>query len=148
MRQKTKVQIWLKPSNWLHSALILSIIGFLVNGCFLKQDRTTMIYGTITDQKGQPVDSITVMLSGFQGFKYEILKQVYSDDSGRYELVVEVPSKFGSADVSVPFGSKLNPKYQKYYKGKTSHKNDEFTNNCCSASIGQKTKYDFQLIPR
>jgi len=148
MRQKTKVPIGLKPSNWLHSALIFAIIGLLVNGCFLKQDRTTVIYGIITDQNGQPVDSILVMINGVQGFKYETLKQVFSNKDGKYELVVEVPRKFGSADVVVPFGLSDNPKYQTNYIGKKTYLDDKFTKTCCNASIGQKTKYDFQLIPR
>ncbi|KAA0991871.1 carboxypeptidase regulatory-like domain-containing protein [Dyadobacter aurulentus] len=123
-------------------------LTFLLSHCFLKQDRTTVVYGTITDEKGQPVDSILVVIKGAQGFKYERLKEVYSGKDGSYELVVDVPRKYGSANVTVPFGSYENPKYDKNYKGKRTFKNDQFTKNCCSASIGNKTKYDFQLIPK
>ncbi|WP_215232316.1 hypothetical protein [Dyadobacter linearis] len=133
-------RIWL-----LITALSLS---FLLSQCFLTQDRTTVVYGTITDQNGEPVDSILVTIKGVDGFKYERLKEVYSVEDGSYELVVDVPRKYGSANVVVPFGSYDNPKYERNYQGKKTSKNDQLTNNCCKASIGDKTKYDFQLIPK
>ncbi|MCE7060921.1 hypothetical protein [Dyadobacter sp. CY343] len=123
-------------------------LSFLLSQCFLTQDSTTVVYGIITNQNGQPVDSILVTIKGVDGFKYERLKEVYSGEDGSYELVVDVPRKYGSANVVVPFGSYDNPKYERNYKGKKTSKNDQFTNNCCKASIGDKTKYDFQLIPR
>jgi hypothetical protein len=92
-------------------------IAVMLTSCFLKQDRTTVIYGTITDQHREPVDIIMVQVDGVKGFKYETLKQVYSDENGKYELVVEVPKRFGSVDVAIPFGSLRNPKFQKNYTG-------------------------------
>jgi hypothetical protein len=123
-------------------------IAVMLTSCFLKQDRTTVIYGTITDQHREPVDSIMVQIDGVKGFKYETLKQVYSDEKGKYELVVEVLKRFGSANVVVPFGLVDNPKYDTYYKGIYIKRNDKATYNCCSAAIGQKTKYDFQLLAK
>ncbi|KAA0991872.1 hypothetical protein [Dyadobacter aurulentus] len=128
--------------------ILLACLSFLLTGCFLKQDRTTVVYGTITDEEGQPVDSILVVIDGVKGFKYERLKQVYSGEDGGYELVVDVPRKYGSADIGIPFGLVDNPKYEKNYKDVNVEKNDKRTRNCCTASIGNKTKYDFQLIPK
>jgi hypothetical protein len=127
------------------SALALS---FLLSRCFLTQDRTTVVYGTITDQNGEPVDSILVSVDVGRAFKYETLMQVYSGEDGSYELVVDVPRKYRLAYLNIPPDSYDNPKYDKSYKGLRTYKNGQFTEHCCSASIGNKTKYDFQLIPR
>jgi hypothetical protein len=148
MKQKSRISYLQRLARLLHSASLLFGLVFLLTSCFLKQDRTTVIYGTITDQNQQPVDSILVLVDGTKFLTHEQLKQVYSDENGNYELVVEVPKKFGAVNVLIPFGSSINPKYQKNYKGKKTFRDDKFTSNCCSASIGQKTKYDFQLIPR
>ncbi|MCE7060923.1 hypothetical protein [Dyadobacter sp. CY343] len=119
-----------------------------LSGCGVFTDRTTVVYGTITDQNGEPVDSILVSIDGVKGFMYETLKEVYSGKDGSYELVVEVPRKYGSVNVLVPFGSFDNPKYDMNYKDVNVKKNEIATRNCCSASIGNKTKYDFRLIPK
>jgi hypothetical protein len=148
MKHKIRLSNLQRRTSLLYSATFIFGLVFLLTGCFLKQDRTTVVYGTITDQNQEPVDSIMVQVDGVQGFKYETLKQFYSDENGNYELVVEVPKKYGSVNVLVPFGSSNNPKFQKNFKGKKTYRNEKFTSNCCSAAIGQKTKYDFQLIPR
>jgi hypothetical protein len=148
MKYKTRLPNLQRHAGKLYSAALILGLVFLITGCFLKQDRTTVIYGTITDQNQQPVDSILVLVDGTKFLTHEQLRQVYSDENGKYELVVEVPKRFGSTNVIVPFGTLNNPKYQKNYVGFKLYKNDKATNNCCSASVGQKTKYDFQLIPR
>jgi hypothetical protein len=137
-----------RPSRKFSMVIFFLSISVMLTSCFLKQDRTTVIYGTITDQNQQTVDSILVLVDGTKFLTHEQLKQVYSDENGNYELVVEVPKKYGSVNILIPFGSMTNPKYQKNYKGFSLHKNDVATNNCCFATVGQKTKYDFQLIPR
>ncbi|MCF0038515.1 carboxypeptidase-like regulatory domain-containing protein [Dyadobacter fanqingshengii] len=119
-----------------------------LNSCFLKQDRTTTVYGTITDQNGEPVDSIMVIARGKRGFSFETLKQTYTNGEGCYEILIDPPKKFDFIDISVPFLLIENPKFFKYYTGKKTRKDDEKTSNCCIAPIGEKTKYDFQLIPK
>lgn len=138
----------LRPSRKVSVVIFFLSISGMLTSCFLKQDRTSVIYGTITDENKQPVDSILVLVDGTKFLTHEQLKQVYSDENGNYELVVEVPRKFGSLDVGVPFFPVENAKYNRNYKGTYVKKNNIATNNCCSASIGQKTKYDFQLIPK
>jgi hypothetical protein len=132
----------------LSSTILFGCLALLLSDCFLKQDRTTTIYGTITDQNGQPVDSILVTVDGVQGFKYETLKQTYSSEEGKYEIVLEVPKKYYSTNTVIPFSTSENPKYTKHYLGKNVFLNGIKTSNCCSAGIGEKTKYDFQLIPK
>ena len=131
----------------LRTGLFFAIITFLVTACFLHFNRTTTVYGTITDHNGDPVDSILVVLSGTKFLTYEDLKQVYSDENGKYEIVAEVPKKLGSSNVTVPHGND-NPKYDKNYNGKHTERDGKATNTCCSAIIGKKTKYDFELIPK
>ena len=131
----------------LRTGLFFTIITFLVTACFLHFNRTTTVYGTITDHNGDPVDSIQVLIAGTKFLTYEELKHVYSDEQGKYEIVVDVPKKFGSTDVVVPFGGD-NKKYDKNYTGKYTEKDGKATNTCCSAIIGKKTKYDFELIPK
>jgi hypothetical protein len=127
----------------LHLVLI-----FQLSGCFLKQDRTTVVYGTITDQDGQPVDSIFIIIQGSKHVGYQIFDKQYTDEEGNYELVAEIPRKSKSTNVVIPFSLVENPKFQKDFKDYVIYKNDVRTNNCCNLSIGQKTKYDFQLIPK
>ncbi|CAG5068216.1 hypothetical protein DYBT9623_00945 [Dyadobacter sp. CECT 9623] len=128
-------------------------ILFLINlvslsGCGVFTDRTTVVYGTITDQNGEPVDSILVSIDGVKGFRYETLKQVSPNNVGSYELLVEVPKKFSSVNIIVDTSPVENVGVERPYKKLLVKKNDKSTNNCCSASIGEKTKYDFQLIPK
>ncbi|KQS31068.1 hypothetical protein [Dyadobacter sp. Leaf189] len=126
----------------------MSFLALLLNSCFLKQDRTTTVYGTITDERGQPVDSILVLAKGREWSKETTLDQTFSNRSGEYELLVDVPKKFDGVDVVIPFGSLTNPKFQSLYKDFRVTKDGQPTNNCCIAQIGEKTRYDFQLIAR
>src|SRR5215217_6165575 len=118
----------------VHLALIIQL-----SSCFLKQDRTTTVYGTITDQNGKPVDSILVIFKGVQGFKYDSLARSYSNSKGEFETLLEVPKKYHTMNVVIPFGNSINPKFQQNFKDYRIYKNDNHTNNCCTASIGQKT---------
>ncbi|MEO6281862.1 MAG: carboxypeptidase-like regulatory domain-containing protein [Dyadobacter sp.] len=130
----------------LSSTILFGGLALLLSDCFLKQHRTTMIYGTVTDPNGQPVDSILVIVQGVKDFKYVIQKETFSDKNGDYELVVEMPKEFSSAGLAIPFVG--NPKFTTKYLGFNLSKNGIKTSSCCSAIIGEKTKYDFQLIPK
>jgi hypothetical protein len=115
-------------------------------GCFRKQDQTTTIYGAVTDQNKRPVDSILVMLDGVKNSRYDELKETYTDKNGNYEIVLDVPKSYTSVNLSIPFFPVENSKFVKNYSGFSNlSKNDEKTNNCCFATIGVKTKYDFEL---
>lgn len=125
------------------------LVTIQLNSCFLKQDRTTTVYGTITDQSGAPIDSILVIMQGAKSMTYyETLHQVYTDEDGKYELLLDLAKKYHSIDIGMPFWLDENPKYVKLFKINTIHKDDNRTNNCCKAIVGKKTKYDFQLIRR
>lgn len=134
--------------KFLSQLLLLLFITISATSCFLKQDRTTTVYGTITDQNGDPVDSILVILQGGRSLStYETVGEVYSNQDGKYELVIDVPKKFQSAHLGVPNFPSKNQKFMKYYNGFIVQKDGKST-TCCRAGIGEKTKYDFQLIPK
>jgi hypothetical protein len=126
---------------------LLSAILFL-NSCFHKQDQTTVVYGTITDEKGQPVDSILVIVQGVKGFIYRRLGQQYSDHKGEYEITLEVPKEFVAVNAAVPFSFDENPKLMRHFKDTIGSKSGKSTGNCCTAQIGEKTRYDFELIAK
>ncbi|WP_157488040.1 hypothetical protein [Dyadobacter crusticola] len=140
----------MKSLRKLHFKAMLAVtcLSCLMTSCFLKQDRTTVVYGKIKDGRGQAVDSILVICQGLRNLTYETITSKYSDESGEYEIAVEVPSKFTAANVTAPFLSLENPKYLRLFKDKISSKNGKSTGNCCIAQIGEKTRYDFELVPK
>jgi hypothetical protein len=148
MKQKASFSVLQKRTKLPYMAALFFGLVFLLTSCFLKQDRTTTVYGTITDQNGQSVDSILVLISGLEFYRATTLKEIYSDEQGNYEVVVDVPKKFDALNVIIPSFPTKNPKFQKNYNGYGIRKNDDPTNNCCMASVGEKTKYDFQLISK
>ena len=99
--------------------LLIFVISIMTafNGCFLKQDRTTTVYGTITDHNGQPVDSIMVLVSGLEFYHGTTLREIYSDSAGEYEVVVETPRKYNVLNVIIPSFSSTNAKFQNNYDG-------------------------------
>ena len=145
---KRKHRFYSQQIMIIQPVYILCFISFLMSSCSLQLDRTTSVYGTITDQNNQPVDSILVVIDGAKFLFQEPLKEVYSDDKGKYEITVEVPKKYNAVDVGIPFGLVDNPKYEKNYRGITVKKDGKETKNCCNAAVGNRTKYDFELIPK
>ncbi|WP_229208960.1 hypothetical protein [Dyadobacter luticola] len=57
-------------------ALVI-IMALLLHSCSLQLERTTTVYGTITDENGQPVDSIMVLVQGARFLKHEPLFTLY-----------------------------------------------------------------------
>jgi hypothetical protein len=133
----------LRPWQTLPAILLL---GLSFSGCFLKQDRTTSIYGTITNLNQQPVDSVMLSIQGAEGLKYDKLKEVYSDANGHDEAVVDASKSYSALIVVIPFSR--NPHYTDHYEGLIVKKDDMEIPDCCYASIGKKTKYDFKLLPK
>jgi hypothetical protein len=131
--------------NHLKVLLTLLAATALLNACFLKQDRTTVVYGTITDGKGQPVDSIMVVMQGKHFLTYETLASTYSDQSGNYELSSDVPKKFNAVNSLIPALPKDNPKFQNQFESFKALRDTKPTANCCNSDVGKKTRYDFQL---
>jgi len=125
------------------------LILLFLSGCIDRHDRTSSVYGHINDENGDPVDSILVTLHAFNISKERLLDAVYTDENGNYEMITDVPKGFSSLSVSSPFWPLKNPKFMMFYQGFSFiYKNDQQTNNCCNARVGERTKYDFKLMPR
>ncbi|MEO6283354.1 MAG: hypothetical protein ABIN80_03420 [Dyadobacter sp.] len=128
----------------IKSALIVSL-AVSIASCGPLINRETVVYGLITNDDGEPVDSILVELYGSKGLYggYPIC-QAYSNKQGFYELETDVANEWWSASVGVDLNSiKLWRLYESY----------EFTRNQTSGgtasggvSIGLRTRYDFKLI--
>lgn len=131
----------------LHIAVALICFLCIFISCHIPiGDRTTVIYGKVTDQNQEAVDSILVEVSGAWTFlNSEVINQVYTDKSGHYEMVIEVPRKYGNLNISIPYLPVQNSKFQDNYMLDIVWKNGKV--NCCYASIGEKTEYNFQLQP-
>ena len=127
----------------LISAILIFSLSWLASSCFLQFDRKTTIYGTVTDQKNQPVDSILIMVRGKRVQTSEIITEVYTNKDGYYEISFHLSKRYIDAMVLIPAYSS---KYQKYFKG-----HEEFRNVGDSSARelrGCKTEYNFQLIPK
>jgi hypothetical protein len=149
-----------RQTPWVHSyfakllkasalqALSLVAVLLLMGGCKKEGARMTAVYGKVTDQTGQPVDSVTILFAGTLKFSAGFpIKETLTDSSGSYELVVDVPKEYNSAGITASLRSEsLRGKYSA--ENRLIYKNSVQTNNCCNSTIGKKTKYDFVLLPK
>ncbi|WP_247235522.1 hypothetical protein [Telluribacter sp. SYSU D00476] len=138
---KRKAYTW---SGWA-SFLLLFILLFNTIGCNLLVDRTTTAHGRVTDEAGNPVDSVIVgMFSAGFGKTGIPLGETLTDKEGKYSLAVDVPRGYSTTTVGVPLG--YNPKILGKYKSWRVSQNGQRINNCCYAPIGEKSNYDFMLL--
>jgi hypothetical protein len=79
-----------KIMKLIKSVLMVSLIGLFIS-CGPFFDRVTVIYGTVKDEKGLPVDSIIVSLSA--GYKGRVMMETFSDENGEFQMTMDVPLK-------------------------------------------------------
>ena len=132
-----------------HSGLVflLIITAFLAESCRDKGPaRLTRVYGKVTNQAGQPVDSVTILFAGTKGLSAGFpIKETLTDSSGSYELAVDVPRKYHSPGINLFFEQQeLLDKYLDFLV----YENGVQKGSCCFVTIGEKTKYDFVLLPK
>nr|WP_295928997.1 hypothetical protein [uncultured Dyadobacter sp.] len=115
--------------------LVMSIAALAIACQF---ERTTHIYGKVVDQDQQPVDSVLIVVSGSNLSPNTLdLASTYTDANGDYEVLLEVPKKYLTLSLSIPYDGLHNPKYSNYtLKSQTKGSNP---------LIGKKTQWDFQL---
>jgi hypothetical protein len=139
-----------KRSKAIANVLVLLSVFLLMGGCnpFPLFDRTTKVYGKVTDQAGQPVDSVTILLGGTIGVSAGFpIKETLTDANGAYELVVDVSRKYHSAGIRPSLRiESLRSKYSS--ENMLIYKNGIETRTCCSVTIGKSNKYDFILLPK
>jgi hypothetical protein len=103
-----------------------------------------MIYGTITEVGGSPVDSVILLISANKGLgNAKPLLTVSTDKDGHYEVIVDPPRGYGTVLIGIPYPG--NPAFTTVYKGYEVYENGKITNYCCSAKVGGKTRYDFKV---
>ncbi|MFB9292027.1 carboxypeptidase-like regulatory domain-containing protein [Persicitalea jodogahamensis] len=129
----------------------LSVVALVIlnQGCKPKEiARLTTVYGKVTDQAGQPVDSVTILFAGHKGVTGGIpIDETLTDSTGAYELVVDVPRKYLYA--SIVSSLNFEPLRSKYSsQNRLIFMNDVQQGSCCTVTLGGKTKYDFVLLPK
>lgn len=89
-----------------------------------------------------------IELDGMRNLDSEELKSAYTDENGNYEISLEVPDKYLSVNVVIPYLPVRNPVFEKKYKTSKIFKDGQATGNCCISSIGAKVQWDFELAPK
>lgn len=131
--------------------LVVGAVGLalVVGGSCKKPDRVTHIYGVVTDTNAEPVEGVKILIMGYRTLslaRLDELKHVFTDKEGKYSVTVEPGKRHSSVDVVNQYfnDDKLNANYESYI----STKNGQHITHCCPADIGQKTEYNFTLLPR
>jgi hypothetical protein len=114
-------------------------------GCGPLLNRETVVYGLITDDDGQPLDSIPVGMYGGKGLSASgRIGQAYSNKQGFYEIEVDVSKEWWNARVGVNMNDmKLWKLYESYESIRNQTKKGSSDGG---VSIGLRTRYDFKLI--
>jgi hypothetical protein len=111
-----------------------------------KEDRTTVVYGKITDDVNQPVEGVEIKLFGEKGITSSIstlLKATYTDKKGEYTITYEVSTDFHSGKIHI------YPSSDKYdINTGTLYFNGQETKECCPLEIGKKNQYDLVLVKK
>jgi hypothetical protein len=125
------VRLW--PLASLHSCK---------NGGIFSREST--IYGTVTEVAGTPVDSVQFVLSvGKDLGNIKPMFRVSTDKDGNYEAIVDVPKGYGRVEISM--AGVDNPAFNTVYTDYEVYKDGKLTNDCCTAKVGKKTRYDFKV---
>jgi hypothetical protein len=120
---------------------LVSLNGCKNGGIF---SRESTIYGTVTEVAGPPVDSIqlTIVVSKDLG-NAKSLFRVSTDKDGNYKAIVDVPNGYGTLLIGIPYTN--NTAFTSVYQGYEVYKEGKITNDCCSAKVGGKSRYDFKV---
>jgi hypothetical protein len=117
--------------------------------CQTIADRTTTVYGTVKDEQDLPVKGVELSVYGEKGILAShptLLKRVYSDSKGEYNVTVEIPTEYHSGNISNRWFTEII--YLDLYSGSMSFFNGQRTGNCCSLDIGKKNEYNFVMIKK
>ena len=123
--------------------LLLLTTALSLDGCLLSF-RITTVYGTVTDQFKQPIKGVKISILGKKLNRFTLLREVFTNEAGEYQLTFDVPKGYGSLDVALP--SIENHQSQEIPRLISLYVNEKETNDCCLTLIGKKTKYDFIFL--
>jgi hypothetical protein len=83
----------------LSSLLITMLWSVLSLQSCDKMEGTSTIYGTVTEIGNGPIDSIKVAITTTKGINdTKFLATVLTDEDGKYEATVDVPSGYGTLE--------------------------------------------------
>jgi hypothetical protein len=139
-------QLKSRKTNWSFLMIVLlwssvSLSGCKNGGIF---SRESTIYGTVTEVAGTPVDSVRFVLSvGKDLGNINPMFRVSTDKDGKYEAIVDVPTGYGRVEISI--AGVDNPAFNTVYSGYEVYKDGKITNDCCTAKVGKKTRYNFKV---
>ena len=137
-----------KRSKAIANVLVLLSVFLMIGGCnpFPLFDRTTNVYGKVTDQVGQPIDSMAVIMLGHVRLSSGNVPigQASTNSKGEYELVIDVPKRYAKVSAVIHSDySSISNKYLEYEVFK-----DGVRHSCCTLVLGEKTNYDFVMLPK
>ncbi|AYQ34450.1 carboxypeptidase regulatory-like domain-containing protein [Runella sp. SP2] len=133
---------------WLYAAGII----LLAQSCSFDPNinRQATISGTVIDNVTQlPVPNVEIMVYGQKGVWSSVsgdLKTVYTDSTGKYNIVIVLPKEFHSFKLINNYNS--DPNVALKYRGCHTYLNGQQTQNCCKVEMGSKAQYDFRMIPK
>jgi hypothetical protein len=86
-----------KLKQCLYTALLIGCVA----GC-KKEDRTTVVFGKVTDDTNHPIEGVEMTLYGKKGLFAALttpLKTVYTDAKGEYTITAEIPKDYHGGNV-------------------------------------------------
>ena len=131
--------------QWKQYLYIAAVL--CVSASCIKEDRTTIVFGTVKDELNNPIVGVDVELYGMKGVfqgRRTFLKTTKTDSKGEYIITAEISKDFHSGDLDIIPNEKILEKYsidvsKLYFNGNQ-------TNDCCRVSVGQKSQYDLVLF--
>ena len=112
-----------------------------------KEDRTTVVFGTVKNEINQPIEGIEMVLYGEKGIlasRSTELKSTKTNAQGEYTITAEISKDYHSGSVLYNWYGKP-PLYDTYKGGGGIYFNGQKTQDCCPLVVGQKSQYDFVL---
>lgn len=134
------------PPLGARGLLYAAAVMFMTLSC-KKQDRTTVVFGTVKDDLGKPIAGVEMNLYGNKGAfaaQLTLLKTAKTDTKGEYSITIDISKDYHSGDLDLNFDMELREQYTNspsrlYFNGNE-------TRDCCRVSIGQKNQYDWVLF--
>lgn len=144
-----KTQRGLRFSHVVFFSYIIATLIILQLAACEKDERTTGVYGTVTDPDGKPVEGVKVLVYGSKNCGPVMhFGEDYTDKTGAYSITFEASADLKDFNTAVPLSKTENPEIFKNFHEMTFRKNDEAVDKCCITPPGDKTKFDFKLVSK
>jgi hypothetical protein len=131
-----------KLKKWLYMAGLLCM-----SVSCKKEDRTTVVFGKVTNDINQPIEGVEMVLYGEKGIlgsRSTRLKSTLTDAKGEYTITTEIPTDYHSGSINCEWFR--DPKFYNMYTDGALYFNGQQTQECCPLRVGTKSQYDFGLV--